>query len=472
MAISSSMQWWIRVGGSSSNAGGFDASIAGAGTNYANQDAAQYTFTDLASAGGSATVTSAAAGFTSDMVGNAITISSGGATYTHGYYVITTYNSSTSVTLDRVCSSGAETVGVGVVGGAFASLQNLSNGGAYLHAAPLATPLAAGHTINIRGSGSNDPSIGSPDYSHGAGYWTFPSGDLTSGSIKFVGYNGRPCIGTSFLFLYEVQRWSISNIKFFSENTSYATYGIIYGNSSVESCKFDQNGYDGSLLRVTFSINNEFVNTGSTASGSEICLRGYTSIVAVGNYFSNIRGSGIGADSTAYSFTLINNIISGCRGTGGAGIIISSVSDANYAFIISNNTIDGGSGDGIKLNNSDAVSLFSVLNNIISNHTGGGKYGFNISVNTTALNDKISGKTKNYNNYYNNTSNYNNISAGANDTTLDPTYANSGSGDFSVGTNMGNIGFPGAFPASLTTGYLDIGAVQRRPVAPTSGFAT
>lgn len=34
--------------------------------------------------------------------------------------------------------------------------------------------------------------------------------------------------------------------------------------------------------------------------------------------------------------------------------------------------------------------------------------------------------------------------------------------DFGIGTNLKAQGFPGAFPAALTTGYLDIGAVQRQ----------
>ena len=34
--------------------------------------------------------------------------------------------------------------------------------------------------------------------------------------------------------------------------------------------------------------------------------------------------------------------------------------------------------------------------------------------------------------------------------------------NFGIGTNLKALGFPGAFQAGLTTGYLDIGAVQRQ----------
>jgi hypothetical protein len=34
--------------------------------------------------------------------------------------------------------------------------------------------------------------------------------------------------------------------------------------------------------------------------------------------------------------------------------------------------------------------------------------------------------------------------------------------NFAIGTNLKAKGFPGAFPAGLTTGYLDIGAAQRQ----------
>ena len=41
--------------------------------------------------------------------------------------------------------------------------------------------------------------------------------------------------------------------------------------------------------------------------------------------------------------------------------------------------------------------------------------------------------------------------------------------NFAIGTNLKALGFPGAFPASLSTGYVDIGAVQRQEAGSGSG---
>jgi parallel beta-helix repeat protein len=72
-----------------------------------------------------------------------------------------------------------------------------------------------------------------------------------------------------------------------------------------------------------------------------------------------------------------------------------------------------------------------------------------------------------YNDYYNNTSNMVNVSTGTNSIFLDPTFTDAPNGNFTVGTNMKAKGFPGAFPGGLSTGYLDIGAVQR--IEPAAG---
>lgn len=44
---------------------------------------------------------------------------------------------------------------------------------------------------------------------------------------------------------------------------------------------------------------------------------------------------------------------------------------------------------------------------------------------------------------------------------LDPQFTDAANGDFSIGPNLKGLGFPGAFPGISTTGYMDIGAVQR-----------
>jgi hypothetical protein len=64
--------------------------------------------TDLAAVGGSATVTSATGGFTSAMVGQTLWIKTAGtgSHFSVGYYTITAYTSTNSITVDRVVNDG------------------------------------------------------------------------------------------------------------------------------------------------------------------------------------------------------------------------------------------------------------------------------------------------------------------------------------------------------------------------------
>jgi hypothetical protein len=82
-----------------------------------------------------------------------------------------------------------------------------------------------------------------------------------------------------------------------------------------------------------------------------------------------------------------------------------------------NNTIDANTGNGIVINTADALAITNILNNIISNHTGGGKFGLTIGAGTAAANSSYASFVD-YNTYYNNTSNYNAINAGPHDTAL------------------------------------------------------
>jgi hypothetical protein len=111
-----------------------------------------------------------------------------------------------------------------------------------------------------------------------------------------------------------------------------------------------------------------------------------------------------------------------------------------------------------------------MYNCIFSNNSG---YGVNHSVGTVALNDRMQRLICDFNNFYNNTSGARNgISAGANDMAVDPQYVATGSENYAIGTNLKAKGFP-VMPimGTPTTGYVDIGGVQRRePIAASSVF--
>lgn len=106
---------------------------------YSQQAAAQFSYTDLASAGAGLTVSSAATPFNKQMVGNGLYIASG-TNFTSGYYVIASVDGSNIATVVGAANitTGAGASGVGGLGGALASPGRL---GFLLNAAGVANML-------------------------------------------------------------------------------------------------------------------------------------------------------------------------------------------------------------------------------------------------------------------------------------------------------------------------------------------
>lgn len=118
MALSSAIVWEVRTTGADTNGGGFKAGASG--TDWSQQDSAQYAVTDGVT-NGTTTITSTTANFGTDVVGNVIYVAGGTGSITAGWYEITARNSASSITVDR--STGL-TAGTGVtlnIGGALAS---------------------------------------------------------------------------------------------------------------------------------------------------------------------------------------------------------------------------------------------------------------------------------------------------------------------------------------------------------------
>ena len=135
MALSSVTVWEVRTTGANTNGGGFVTGAAG--TDWSQQNAAQYSVTDGVTAG-TTTITSATAAFGTDVVGNIMYVQGGTGSVAAGWYQITVRNSATSVTVDR--STGL-TAGTGVT---------LKIGGALLSPAIPVGLFVAGHTCYIK----------------------------------------------------------------------------------------------------------------------------------------------------------------------------------------------------------------------------------------------------------------------------------------------------------------------------------
>jgi hypothetical protein len=226
-----------------------------------------------------------------------------------------------------------------------------------------------------------------------------------------------------------------------------------------EGCVFGDE--TNSLLMVLSNVNNNnfaFLDCEikyCTTTGANAAL--HTNInsrhTSQGCWIHHNAGVGINVgvnDQTAYAPSAVTECLITDNGSHG----VFSGSGA-LGLLLERCTIANNGGDGIRIG---ALNGWKVRNNCI---TGNGGYGINAQAGQDykGLYD--------YNNLYGNTSgSYNNLTAGAHDTSLDPEYTNAAGGDFSVGTNLKAKGWPNSSRTiganqSATTSYVDIGAAQR-----------
>lgn len=470
--------WYIRAGGAELNGGGFDSTVTNAGTNYADQDAAQLSLTDMTTVGVSASVASVVGGFTAAMIGNVMRISAG-TNFTADYYVITAYTDGNNVTLDRNCATGAGTGGTCRVGGAFVHAKSLAtSSGSGTNNPILATPLIGGHNINVRGAGTQDPSVSDFDWS--GDYWNFPSGGgvtTTTGNIKWIGYNGRPRISHRGLFAFTGKHHFVQNMKWYQSLGTWLTHWIFEEPStSYYNCICDVGGFDAKIAQLGNSsqeggsiIATEFRNTGGGAIGTSPYAIGlaHGGGLVFGCWIHDVR-----------SLAAIKAV--GCLGVVQSCLISNNKGDGYYddetdgsapiVITICSNTFYNNAGHGLNLV-ANAIADNAIFNNIISHHTGASKFAVNF-VDTYKINIQKYKYFFNYNDYFGNTTNFNTVSSVvawainptadgplAGDLTLDPQYTSAGSNDFSPsGTNLKGVGIHSVSIAS-TAYKINIGAV-------------
>ena len=461
MAIGATTVWRVRPSGVSTNGGGYDPGISGAATDYSQQNAAQYSASDGALTAGGTTFTSAGAGFTSAMVGNAMQIASG----THvvaGFYFITGFTNSTTVTIDRDCSTGGNTsVAVFKVGGGLADPFKLMNS-----ANATGAKAVPGNTIYILGTGA------SPDYSITAIQGNPPvSGDTTNGAIRMIADPaGTVPVSITVSTGDNIFANGGSNLQFngFTFKPTSASNGRMFdGNVSwlFQNCTFNMNNLNteavsGSCICMNCEI---FSRTGSAPTAFATGAFASGNPIFIGCNFHDLglfAWTASGA-STA-TITAIDCVFSSTNQTSNKPYILNNTTDVNVMSLIKNCTFDKNSTDAIQLSSSQAIASTIIANCIFSNNTGGS--GINCTVNTTALNDRLK-LFQDYNDYFNNNANTTSVSLGAHDLTLDPQYANEPSNLTLAGVNLRSKGMPNGTITGNTNeqNFLDLGALQAAP---------
>ena len=187
---------------------------------------------------------------------------------------------------------------------------------------------------------------------------------------------------------------------------------------------------------------------------------------------SGIGARGTGSPPSIRQCYIHDNTANGFLSTSGAINADQCLVEANGAtgltcgatvtVVVIGSTIDGNTGatsDGIGQTGTTSLRTPStrITNNILSNN---GRYGASFTSSTPAAFDV------DYNDYYGNaTAARNNVPTGPNDQAVDPGFTDRAGGNFAIGTALKALGYPGLFPGGLSTGYLDIGAVQRQEAA-------
>lgn len=514
MAISAASVWEVRSSATSGNVnGGFFVSGA-SGTDYSQQDAAQYSTSTATTSGAGAVILWAAAA--ADMVGNGLKIASG-TNFTAGWYEIISVSAGVSVTVDRNCCTGAGSNGVIKVGGAM-SLN--SSDGAWINA------VATSNTVWVKnGTYTVDSNL-------------FGNIGAAQNPIKFYGYNStrgdnptnsnRPTLNFGAAQFNPYQGyWIVKNFIM----TGTATEVFLLGTSSqLINCKVVNKSTNAGRAAISMA-------TDSLVIGCEaISYRGqaidYANGVISGCW---IHSSDIGVrmPGTSAQLSFTNNIIESCVS------YAFRISGANTVrqFINGNTFFGATNTEGVGVNFVSGVTDVALINNIITGFATGVSHA-----------DSQSIGYDDYNDYYNNDTNVSNWTLGSNSITLDPSFSSvsqvtgttattngsvltdsgkdftalgvvagrdylhikSGTGvtvgiygistvgtttltldiapgtdatadkvyqitigkNFSPGTNMRGVGYPGSFPDGYTTGYIDIGAVQRKEKISTDPGAT
>lgn len=298
------------------------------------------------------------------------------------------------------------------------------------------------------------------------------NGSSAAGFIKVKGKTGtRPVLNvTNTAQCFEgadLDLWWIENLELDQDGASGNVIAVWGAGGVCYNVKISDGGGigivpDEGACRV---IGNEITGTGG--DGMTMGL----AVAAIGNYIHDVTGDGIeqtGANTAQH--LILNNIIDTCAGR---GILDSGVATTTAQVLcILGNTIYGCGNTGIEITDADRQAV--LMNNICSeNGNAAGEYNVEWVAGSAELGSfhgwnvfhhsgggggaNLSGLTVN-------------AQVASSEFITDPAFTNAAGGDFSIGSTSPAkaAGYPGAFLGG-STGYLDIGAVQRQEAGGSGG---
>lgn len=426
MALSANTVWEVRAAGAFNNGGGF---VTGAsGTDFSQQDSAQYALTGATSAGADAIILHASAA--SNMVGNLAHVISG-TNATAGFYEIISVVVGVSITVDRNWGTGAVASGVVNIGGA----TNLNSASI----TQMTAAAVAGNTVWIK---AGNHTLG--------GALSFTNGSATA-RIKIQGYlstrgdaprgSNRPAIS---LGSNAIQPGN-NNILMHVDTTGTGSRNITGGTAvQLFNVKATNSGANRAILHVD---NMTIIDCEASCTGGGAAVEIQNGHFFMWGCYLHDSTTGAAVSNTSSQAAIQNCLFA--RNT--TAINVSASMTGTGSFV--QNTIygtTGVSGTGISFA-SGCTGCFVVLNNIFKNLTTAITHGS--ASNVIGHSD--------WNNFHGNTTARTNWPTGANDFTTDPGFRDAANSDFRVGANGKATALSSSASCSTSVGYMDPGAVQR-----------
>lgn len=505
MAITANAVWEVRTTGTASNVNGGFYKTGATGTDFSQQDAAQYNLTSVGCTA-SAVLTHASAAAV--MVGNGLHLISG-TNATAGWYEIISVVVGVSITVDRACASGIGADVVANIGGAMslgaanddAVFENLVAGNKMYIKQGTYT---LGGAVSISAAGSAISAI-------------LVEGYATARGDRPVGAT-RPIIDTGSNSFVAGGSWNWRSLQFTGTNAVMFDCGA--SNKLIDS-KFlnTSSTADRTAVRITTDVS---IIRSEISSRLGLSIDGFGNASIFGSYVHDCK-TGVNLQATTIGFHVIDCIFEACW-----NIAINVGVNLTGCEIIKGNTLFGGTtkkiGTGILFATGATDAI--VMNNIITGFATGISAvdaAPNVMVNFDAFNC-LYGNTANTSNWTldstsittdpgltgvaqvtgttattaasvltdaaaNFSSVVNNqdfcfIESGTGITkgvypitshttttiTLSGSPGNSATADkvysvitghvYTPGANAKAVGFPGTMPAALSTSYVDIGAIQ------------
>lgn len=467
MSIQQIVVWEVRpTNGSDTNGGGF---ITGAtGTDYSQQNAAQYALTGLTTAAANAIILTASA--SADMVGNIISITAG-TNFIVGFYQILSVSVGVSITVDRNCTTAAGALGTANIGGALKTIPTATGLSTYTAASssvpgPVKIYVKAESTITL----------------------TTQISPNANQSFAIIGYtttrtdNGQVTITTATnstnIFSFTCPWLQLFNLKLTNTAATRAR-GCTTGATNVDltavNCVFDGfniavTNTDSNGEMVCVLINCEIKNSTAGSVGAVYMDSQRQCTVIAGCYFHGNAGDGFrtnGAMTTA-SVTITDSIF---YNNTGRGIYWGPAGGGGFAYFFVKNTACFGNGiDGLALlGANNPTSMVSVVwNCVFVNNSGWGIKGAGTS-DAAGIANFFNDYRNNF--FYNNTSGtHTNVTTSGDVIGTGDPFTSSSGADYSLNNTSGagaacrGAGFPGVLQAG-GTGYIDIGPLQHQLVA-------